>query len=246
MRVKYFGVCFYACIIFIIGCTDNTKEDKIPQKKISNPYVMSFWGKNIKFMLEENPLGGYDTMKFDEFGNIVELQSDFIKAEFDKKHFMIRHRIGGDLSENNLISYEINDNILIQKWVRIMTYEWDYSPEDVNQLKTFYSVFVFDMENQLTREVNLKDEFIIKYDYENKVLIKTDKYNLRTETPLETSKYFYGKGEIERIEEYYYGDHHGIPDLIHYFNNGRLDSTQHLSPQGKVDRTKGYKYIYYN
>jgi len=246
MSINFFSFYFLLCVNFISACTERTEDSEVKQKEISDPYTKSFLGKDVKFMLKENPFGSYDTVTFDESGNMVELQrlgGTFIKAQFDKNHFMIRHRIGGDLSEHNLISYQTNDNILVQKWVRIMTYEWDYKPEDINQLKTFYSVFVFDERNRLLKEVNLKEEFIINYEYADGILVKRDKYDLRVGMLSVTWKYFYEKGSVKRIEEYYYRDHQNVPDIIHYFNDGRLDSTQRISPKNEVDHTEKYTYI---
>ncbi len=50
---------------------------KVARKKniLLDPYIQSFWGKNIELLLHDNPLGGFDTIFFDREGNISEIHS---------------------------------------------------------------------------------------------------------------------------------------------------------------------------
>lgn len=240
----------YYVFVFVgvlLSCAEKASDEGMKPKRISDPYTESFWSKDIKVMLKENPLGGYDTVTFDRFGNMVEIQSlgsAFMKAEFDNNHFLTHHRVGGDLPEHNVVTYSGDNNIIIQKWVRIMTNQWQYGPNDVNQIKTAYSVFVFGEDSSLLKEVNMKNNFIMSYNYKDGLLSQRDKYSLIVEAVSESYRYFYENKQIKRIEEYYYGDHQNVPNIIHYFNDGTLDSTQRLSPEGKVNHTEKYRYIY--
>lgn len=185
---------------------------------------------------------------FDRQGNITEVHAIgnlFEKMAYDQNHLLTRYRVGGDGPENSLVQYDSNLNVLTQRWIRIMGFKWDYLPDDINRLRTYYIIYILDNENRLTKEINIKNGFVSDYKYEAGVLSRKDKYILNSKELSETWKYFYEDEGIKRIEGYYRGDVVSTtPDLIHYFNKERLDSTKRIYSDS-VTHTEKYIYIYF-
>lgn len=239
----------FLLIFLLLACNSKNKAHEKTRKEIADPYIRSFWNKNIVYQLNENPLGGFDTIFFDKSGNISEIHSLGRLSEkllFNDRHLLTQYRIGEDLGLHYLVSYDTSANLIIQRWTRIMNFNWNYSPEDVNQLRTYHSIFIFNDDNLLLKEVNLKDNIVTNFTYKGKLLIERNQFYPNDTIPTQTRRYYYKNKEIAKIEEYYYGDHSKVtPNLVHYFNTGTLDSTQEILPDGKVWHTEKYKYSYF-
>jgi len=239
-------------LIITLGCTDQKKTDNVLPicKIVSDPYIKSFWGTNIKYMIRSiRDTVAIDTVRFDKDGNMIDDRGfGFTRQrwEFKDSHTLIRYWIDGDAPEHYLISYASDSNTLIQKHTPIGSHDWNYSPRNTNLKAPYFVEFKLNQRRQVIKETDTKRRFTVSYTYNDSLLIEKEKCDLYLNEISKSQKYFYKDGIIERIETYY-GESTPdlLPDLVDYFNNGRLDSTVYYYSEPEHRSTQIYQYIYF-
>ena len=243
------NVAFFALSCILLSCESSSRKEARERTILIDPYIQSFWNKNIKILLHNNPLGGLDTIFFDKDGNITEIHELGAVSEkmlYAKNHAMIQYRVSQDVGLHYLISYDTASDIILQHWTRIMKFKWNFDPEDVNRLQGHYSVFTFDEHKRLIKEINLSSQTFIHYLYQDNALKQKEIFRFNEENPYKITEYAYKDTQLLTIREYDNDSQNKRTlTLIHYYNEGKLDSTQRISIAGKLD-TDEYKYIYFN
>lgn len=147
--------------------------------------------------------------------------------------------------EQHIITYDTIAENLVQKWIPIDTYKWDYADRDLRMNSATYLIFMLDEDNRVAQEVDLRHQFITRYFYLGPLLCKKERYKVEGNY-IDCWKYLYEGENISRIDHYHnlYGDVNFTPEKndpveVHYYTDGLLDSTVIL---GNV--LLHYKYVY--
>ncbi len=235
--------CFIA--VLITSCTEKPHGQMIDYS-ISDPFEKSFYSKNIRLMVYKDEEGFSDTTVFDPSGNRIDYSDrSHIKKNYNEGKLPTRYWFGGDLLEHYAVSYDSGANILVQTWTHIKTMGWDYRPEQLGPCHSYSNVFFFDEQHRIVKEVNQYYDVVFNYTYEMGLLTKKQEYDLRIHQVSHSWSYIYKNDQLRKVVEYYHGSNGDNPDEIHWFNDGRLDSTQFLRANGEVYTKGRYSYVYY-
>ncbi len=74
-----------------------------------------------------------------------------------------------------------------------MNFEWNYKPQDVNFLRESHSVFIFDNDNKLIKEINLLNRYNVEYIYDDSILKQKRYFHINEKKPYKVQGYTFPK-----------------------------------------------------
>ncbi|HEY5750638.1 MAG TPA: hypothetical protein VIU12_31465 [Chryseolinea sp.] len=214
-----------------------------------DPYMDSFRGQKIKFMIAYDPLnsGIADTTVFDETGNDVRFYGYGRMQQrilYDSLHFIKRQLILNDIPENDVYEYSFDQNgILIQECREIEHLNWELKKSDKS--KHVRSVFFeINEQGQVIKEIDTTSHQISVYKYgEHGNLLSRESLLQDLKPSGFISEYEY----YEPVKLKVFRRRDGERKIIEQFFSiqGVLDSTVQYEDYGKRSFVIRYKYVYY-
>jgi hypothetical protein len=162
-------------VVLLFGCDD---KHAILPIEFSDPYLNSFRGKDIKYVILErqdwhsNP----DTIELDRVGNIVRIESgaSTVRQSYDSLGFLRRKLERSDISSHYLIRYSLKGDTLLQIWREINSSNWNLGT-DTSSRWHHVVIFEYDSKGKIATEINGGSD-VIKYVYEDDLLVKKEAF----------------------------------------------------------------------
>jgi outer membrane protein assembly factor BamB len=233
-------------IILIIFLLCLFSCDKSPRlKSYPDPYLDSFRGRGIKYMISFDPHGySYtDTTTFDSSGNIVHSKGFGLigRKAYDSLNFITHLLTINDIPSNYLIEYSFNkDGDLVQVWNRVNHLNWSLDDSDIGKAERAVK-FDLDKERRIAQEIDTTSNEYTQFNYgEEGCLVSKEVYSINSKNLLKKWEYFYDQKVPSKLSKINLsGTSHGSV-LVQYFSDGLLDSIATIN--GHLTK---YRYIYY-
>lgn len=94
-------LCFCLVILMLsVGCSKLASNSMETPFYSVDPYLSSFWGRNIAMVMRDNAIGSLDTLRFNELGDMIEEQGiggPWRRRGFDDYHRLTRLWDGGGI-----------------------------------------------------------------------------------------------------------------------------------------------------
>jgi hypothetical protein len=139
-----------------------------------DPFVSLFWNKKVKHMIEKYDYDSTkaDTVTFDTNGNIIERNgpSGVGRYLYDKNHLMVRLLYLYELSENDVITYNFDEerNALIKFSYPIYKHnKLDYVSSDLDSANVDVTTILFDKANKIINTSGPNEKTGFNYFYRN-------------------------------------------------------------------------------
>lgn len=218
--------CSGLVVLFFAGCTEVPKVKTEP-----DPFLQSFWGRNISSMSKRyckddscTNFHDHETVySFDQNGNIIEENTgiDVWRYEFNDQHFMVRYFYVWDTYVNESYVYHLDENnkILYRYCYPIDSREWDFNKADVDSAKMYVVKYKFNSMGMIEEKIDTFHTLTTKYFYESDLLVK--KQLVRREEIREEWNYKYLNGRIKQME-------HSVPSVPGEITNYYFSDTGDL------------------
>jgi len=234
--------CIFVSMIICLSlsnCSNN--EDTVINT--TNPFASSLWDKRIKYLLEENSDGGYDTTKLDSAGNVLEVKSfgSTERYRYNSQRFIERYLYKGDVIENYAIFYRRKgQDTLVQMWLRLPHNNWNYDKTDIDSTNRHTVTFIIDQDGKITQEIDTMRNLVKSYYYDHDLLSRTEEKQIHSNTLSETAVYKYKNSILSKIEIHYRNDL--VTESYNCSEGLPVSKTRTL--QGYESTSKKIKYIY--
>jgi len=250
--VKKRGLRSYHWYVIVLICVFSCDEKpaRVKSSGLYNPYEASFYGKGIKFMLNDAGRGFTDTTTFDRDGNICKVQifqHEKFKKAFDR-HNVTRLMEEGEFFKHFIITYDTVENYIIKEMQEISNLKWDIDTSDMQVRNTYYQLYRKDETGKIVEEIDTDiDKCLIYYIYKNDKLIeKKEVYILGEGRAYEDNvkrwKFFYRYDVLDKIEMYFGNT---LNSTQYFDEKGLLKFTTQISKPGFPEDTIYHRYVYY-
>lgn len=223
------------CLVALLSCSDKRSIFPI---EFNDPYLNSFRGKNIKYVIMERQdrQSSPDTIELDNAGNIIRIKSWWSTElrSYDSIGFLQRLRHRSDITLNYILRYSLKGDTLQQTWREINSPEWNLD-SDTSSTTHHVLFFICDGKGRIATEID--GESLIKYIYVDDLLVKKATYN---GYPL---KLFHGW-------QYDYDSNFVLKRIVRTFENQEQEITNFLDGlpySGNSVQSGGqykYRYVY--
>ena len=231
-------------IVVSYSCSDKMrKTDLILLINKTDPYASAFWGKGVKYLLEENSEGGYDTTAFDSLGNkqYMRAVSKLERYDYNEFKFITRFFSKDDVYENYVIEYSFKGDSIFQVWKHLPHLNWHFQTADLDSTRDYRIVFVLDSLNRIAKEYDTMRQQTITYLYSDSLLVAKECRSSADNQILRKELYRY-ENSVLNFVEVYSGD-----DLAftYFFGKNSLPQLKRRSLKGFPDYDLKFHYVYY-
>jgi len=237
-------------ILFSFGCAKHLEI-----KNDTDPFLRSFWGKNISSMTEKHCKdslcdGFYNLTTvylFDKRGNIImerplvegDSVHDLKKASYNDQHFLTRLLWKTDVTVNEVYSYRLDkgQNILYQYCYPVDGLKWDFEGGDIDSSRVYVVEYRISDRGKILEKRDSMHSSTETYSY-NANLLTGKQVQFMNEVS-EKWNYQYVGDKIKSIEFV----HKSFTLNFHFSDTGDLLDSKESTTYTKPTYTK-YDFVY--
>lgn len=222
------GVC-----LAVVNCND---RQPILPIEFNDPYLNSFRGKNIKYVIQQNEDQHLypDTIELDKAGNIIRIKSWFVTEllSYDSIGFLQRKLHVSDIVLNYVIKYSPKGDTLQQTWREINSSDWNLGM-DTSSIRHHVVLYIYNSKGRIESE-QVYGRNLIKYSYDDDLLVKKDAYT--SIHPMEFSN----------IYQYEYDTNSVLKRIVRTYSSQEKEITIFFDglPYSRTTEEGEYKYQY--
>jgi hypothetical protein len=235
----------FVLAIFSYDCSDKMRETgrdfDIVNK--TDPYLSAFWDKGIRYVLEENFGGGYDTTAFDSLGNRQYIRTVTRSERFNYNdfRFITRYFSNRHIYENYVIEYSFEGDSIIQVWKKLPHLDWHFDDADLDSTSDYMIVLILDSIKRVSMEYDTMRQQTTTYLYSDSLLVGKECRSSADNRVLTKEVYRYDNSVLT-VVEVYSGDE--LAYTYFYAKNG-LPRLKRRSLKGFPDYDLKFHYVYY-